>query len=95
MSVNATNDQTLLSVAVSRQLLAEIDRKRGTTPRSTFVRECLATYLKIDLRLAAAPDRAGKGGRPKKAVALASVPGGGEKLKPKPEPKKVSSQKHP
>ena len=66
MSENQTKDQTLLSVAISRQLLAEIDRKRGTTSRSAFVRESLASFLKIDLHLAAAPDRTGKGGRPPK-----------------------------
>ena len=76
--------QTLLSVAVDAQLLAEIDAKRGLMNRSAFVRECLAKYLGIDLTLAAAPDRTGKGGRPLKSAqpTIKAVPGTGKVPKP-------------
>ena len=57
--------QALIAVALDEQLLAAIDRKRGTTNRSQFIRESLAKFLGISINLAAAPDRTGKGGRPK------------------------------
>jgi hypothetical protein len=68
MAANRSDGQTLLSVAVTVEMLAAIDAKRGTTPRSVFVRESLAAYLHLPASLAAAPDRSGKGGRPKKTV---------------------------
>ena len=64
-----TTGQTLLSVAVSVEMLAAIDEKRGHATRSAFVRESLADHFKISRDLATAPDRTGKGGRPKKPLA--------------------------
>ena len=63
-----TTGQMLLSVAVSVEMLAAIDSKRGRATRSAFVRESSADHLKISRDLAIAPDRTGKGGRPKKAL---------------------------
>ena len=68
--------QTLIGVAVDATFLREIDAKRGGLSRSAFVRMCLAKYLNIPESLAAAPDRTGKGGRPKKE--LEAVKGTGE-----------------
>jgi hypothetical protein len=68
--------QVLIGVAVDAKLLAEIDARRGTMNRSAFVRESLAKYLQIDLTLAAAPDRTGKGGKSRKPIA--AVPGTGK-----------------
>jgi len=66
--------QMLLSVAIDQQMLAEIDARRGLSNRSAFVRECLAKFLGVDLALAAAPDRTGKGGRRKKPEIVAGFP---------------------
>ena len=68
MAAQRTDGQTLIAVAMTVELLAAIDGKRGVTSRSAFVRESLAKYLQIAPELAAAPDRAGKGGRPKKTT---------------------------
>lgn len=65
--------QTLIGVAVDSVFLAQIDAKRGSQSRSAFVRMCLANYLQLPEALAAAPDRTGKGGRPKKAAKLLLV----------------------
>jgi hypothetical protein len=58
--------QTLIAIALDEQLLAAIDRRRGTVNRSAFIRESLVKYLGVPIILSASPDRAGKGGRPKK-----------------------------
>jgi hypothetical protein len=58
--------QTLIAVALDKNFLEEIDRKRGTMNRSQFIRESLARHLGVSLVHAAAPDRTAKGGRPKK-----------------------------
>ncbi len=78
--------QSLVGCHVSSEFLSEIDRARGGKSRSDFLREALYDHLKrmgYTLPEAAkfAPDRSGKGGRPKK-IALTAVPGTGVK-KPK------------
>lgn len=55
-------------------MLDAIDDKRGTVTRSAFVRECLAKYLGLDAVFAAAPDRTGKGGRPKASAIHSQSP---------------------
>lgn len=74
--------QSLIGCHVDAQFLAEIDAARGGKSRSDFLREALYDYLKklgYDLPPAwkYAPDRTGKGGRPKKF--LTAVPGAGKK----------------
>jgi hypothetical protein len=63
-----SDGQTLIGVAVDARLLAAIDKKRGVVNRSTFIREMLVDYLRLPKELAAAPDRTGKGGRPRKSA---------------------------
>jgi hypothetical protein len=63
--VKRSDGQTLLTVAVDQNLLEAIDAKRRHENRSAFVRRVICEHLNIDLALSAAPDRTGKGGRPK------------------------------
>jgi hypothetical protein len=67
--------QQLIALRVDPQLLAEIDAKRGRKSRSEFLRD--AVYAELEAQgtslpssITAAPDRAGKGGRPKKVVEM-------------------------
>jgi len=58
---------------VDAEFLAEIDRARGGKSRSDFLREAIYNYLrslgyKVPESLKYAPDRTGKGGRPRKAI---------------------------
>ncbi len=77
--------KSLVGCHVDAAFLAEIDRARGGKSRSDFLREALYEHLKalgiqIPERLKHAPDRSGKGGRPKKAN-LASLRDEGKKQK--------------
>jgi hypothetical protein len=61
----------MIGVRVDDVLLAEIDRVRGDMSRSDFVRRAafdalLSAGSDLPKSVVAAPDRAGKGGRPKK-----------------------------
>jgi hypothetical protein len=58
--------QTLIGVAVDEHLLDAIDKNRGGLTRSAFVRNAIGKYLGISGDVLHAPDRTGKGGRPKK-----------------------------
>ena len=49
---------------MSRRLLDEGDRARGSMNRSEFLRQAVVKVLGLDEGMAAAPDRVGKGGRP-------------------------------
>lgn len=79
--------KSLVGCYVDESFAAEIDRARGGKSRSDFLREVLFNYLEkagftLKDEWKFAPDRAGKGGRPKKAVAritLTSIEGGGGK----------------
>lgn len=63
---------------MDNEFLEELDRARGEMNRSAFVREAIWRLLKergIDLpaSIKAAPDRAGKGGRPRKVIEMLAV----------------------
>jgi hypothetical protein len=65
--------QQLIALRVDSKLLAEIDDKRGRLSRSEFLRNAVYAELQemgstLPASITAAPDRAGKGGRPKKVV---------------------------
>jgi hypothetical protein len=66
--------QTLIGVHLDAEFVAAIDRARGGKSRSQFLREVLFLYVTKECRIHLpenfmhAPDRAGKGGRPKKTV---------------------------
>lgn len=75
--------QSLVGCHVSSEFLDEIDRARRGKSRSDFLREALYDQLKrmgytLPEALKFAPDRTGKGGRPKKAV-LSPVEAEGKK----------------
>lgn len=59
--------QKLIAFPLDGELLAELDKVRGSVNRSQFIREALAAKLGIKLDIAVAPDRAGKGGPKKRA----------------------------
>lgn len=69
--------KSLVGCHVDDRFLREIDKARGTKSRSDFFREALFKYLGPDSGLpqsiTAAPDRAGKGGRPRKVIELPEV----------------------
>jgi len=63
----ADDRQKMIGVRVDDDLLAEIDRVRGSMSRSDFVRKAAYEALKLEgsklpPEVIAAPDRAGKGG---------------------------------
>jgi len=67
--------QTLIAFPLDEKFLKEVDSARGDISRSAFVREALRNYLtaqghSIPKDLAAAPDRAGKGGRKSKITPM-------------------------
>ena len=70
MPSQRSENQTLIAFAVDANLLAVIDAERGSLARSAWIRLALVKALTeagYDVgHLAAAPDRAGKGGRPRK-----------------------------
>jgi len=66
--------QTLIGVAIDESLLAQIDRARGESSRSAFVRQALGKYLGLSGAITQAPDRAGKGGRPRKVASDSNTP---------------------
>lgn len=72
MSKPRSPGQTLIGVAVDEKLLAAIDKKRGGLTRSAFVRQAIGNFLGVAGDLLNAPDRTGKGGRPRKTSALSS-----------------------
>ena len=89
----AEERQKMIGVRVDDELLEEIDRVRGAMSRSDFVRMAAYNALKeagseLPESVTAAPDRAGKGGRPKKAsgVALVREPSVEYKTEKKPKP---------
>lgn len=70
-----TERQQLIALRVDAALLAEIDAKRGRVSRSEFLRNAVYAELQsqgteLPASVTAAPDRAGKGGRPRKAAAI-------------------------
>lgn len=88
------NGQVLIGCHVDAAFAAAIDRARGGKSRSDFLREALFSYLAscgitIPEALKYAPDRTGKGGRPKKP-SIAAVPGVGKPAE-KPAAKKSAS----
>lgn len=63
----------MIAFPLDEKFLKEVDSARGETSRSAFVREALRNYLvakghPVPKDLAAAPDRAGKGGRRKSKI---------------------------
>lgn len=66
--------QTLIGCHLNEEFVAAIDAARGSKSRSQFLREALYLYLRdhhrrdLPERLKHAPDRKGKGGRPRKIV---------------------------
>jgi hypothetical protein len=65
--------QTLIGVAIDESLLVQIDKARGELSRSAFVRQALGKYLGLSGAITQAPDRAGKGGRPRKVLTEANT----------------------
>ena len=70
-----TERQQLIALRVDAALLAEIDAKRGRVSRSEFLRNAVYAELQaqgteLPATVTAAPDRAGKGGRPRKVVEI-------------------------
>lgn len=70
-----TERQQLIALRVDADLLAEIDAKRGRVSRSEFLRNAVYAELQslgtdLPASVTAAPDRAGKGGRPRKIVEM-------------------------
>ena len=65
--------QTLIGCHLDAEFVDAIDRARGGKSRSQFLREVLYWYvtqkcsIALPSHLMHAPDRAGKGGRPRKA----------------------------
>lgn len=64
-----------MAFPLDEQLLAALDRARGARSRSAVVREAIYSMLKaqgyqLPPALVNAPDRVGKGGRPKKVVEM-------------------------
>jgi hypothetical protein len=68
--------QTLIGCHLDADFVAAIDKARQGKSRSQFLREVLFWYVTKECRinlpahLMHAPDRTGKGGRPKKLVAV-------------------------
>jgi hypothetical protein len=65
--------QQLIGFRVGPELLDEIDRKRGRLSRSEFLRQAVFAELKdlgsdLNEEATTAPDRKGKGGRPRKRI---------------------------
>lgn len=71
--------KSLVGCHVDDIFAAEIDRARGRKSRSDFLREALYDYLKekhrttLPASVKYAPDRAGKGGRPKKPTTSSNI----------------------
>jgi hypothetical protein len=70
-----TERQQLIALRVDADLLAEIDAKRGRVSRSEFLRNAVYAELQalgtdLPANVTAAPDRAGKGGRPRKILEM-------------------------
>lgn len=64
-------DQQLVGFWADQKLRDKIDRARGSQARSQFLRDAVRAHLAehgiyVEAAEAAAPDRAGKGGRKKK-----------------------------
>jgi len=83
----------MIGVRVDDDLLAEIDRYRGSMSRSEFVRLAAFESLKskgssLPRSVINAPDRAGKGGP--RATMLVREPDAAYRLKPKEKPEKLS-----
>lgn len=73
--------QHLVALAIHEDILKEVERsrKKAGRDRSTFIREALIDYLNargasLNPELAFAPDRTGKGGRPRKRGPATPVP---------------------
>jgi hypothetical protein len=68
--------QTLIGCHLDGDFVEAIDRARHGKTRSQFLREALFGYLqnecgiKLPRSIMYAPDRAGKGGRPKKVIEM-------------------------
>lgn len=65
--------QVFIGFPVDAELLAAIDKQRGPKSRSLFIREAIFKDLEemgvgLSPQIVRAPDRVGKGGRPKKIV---------------------------
>lgn len=65
--------KSLVGCHIDDEFLAAIDQARGGKSRSDFFREAIFDYLKtlgikLPETLKYAPDRTGKGGRPKKVI---------------------------
>jgi hypothetical protein len=73
MANQRAEGKTLVGCHVEEAFLNEIDDARGGMSRSDFLRKALYAYLTeklgktIPSELQFAPDRAGKGGRPRKS----------------------------
>lgn len=73
MAKKRSAGQTLIGVAIDESLLAQIDRARGELSRSAFVRQALGKFLGLSGAITQAPDRAGKGGRPRKIASASNT----------------------
>lgn len=62
--MHGSKKQVRVTLSLSKGLLDEVDKARGTMGRSEFLRVAVVSHLGLDERMAAAPDRVGKGGRP-------------------------------
>jgi hypothetical protein len=69
--------QSLIGCHIDNDFAAEIDAARGSKSRSDFLREAIWKYLestgkRLPPQYKHAPDRAGKGGRPRKIAVTPS-----------------------
>jgi hypothetical protein len=67
-------NQVFIGAFLDRELVFALDSGRGSLSRSAFVREALVEKLqrcgvRVRAGISDAPDRTGKGGRPRKAAA--------------------------
>ena len=75
-----TTKQVFIGFWVNESIVEKIEKDRGTVPRSTFLRDALADYLRskghiIEDEEIAPPDRAGKGGpKRKSSPSINSIP---------------------
>lgn len=69
-----SKDQKLIAFPLDETFLRKVDSARKGKSRSQYIREALAMYLEsdADIRVSeehvSAPDRVGKGGRPRKVT---------------------------